>query len=329
MTTPRDHFHTHVGSTVERAAAMLIDSRKIHRAEAQRNLLPRDHPDTEVRTVDERSIGEILVAGGKLRSEDTERVLDLQKREGIRFGEAAIRLGLLSPADIQLALSRQFAYPLLDPRNDLVSREVTAAFQPFAPPLEALRTLRTQLMLQWFGREQGKRRTLAIVSPARQEGRTYLAANLAVAFAQLGLRTLLIDADLRHPRVAQLFGVDSSVGLSSMLSGRAHQPSLQSVPSLPSLALLPSGATPPNPQELLSRPAFEDLLTEAADRFDVTLVDTSAAHNTVDAKVVSARCGGSLMVTRKSITRAKHVAALKDELQATGVSVLGAVLNEC
>jgi len=201
-----------------------------------------------------RSIGAILIDTGRLTPESAERILKLQKEQGLRFGDAAIQLGLLTETDIQRALSRQYDYPYLMPGDDRVSEEVVAAFKPFSPIVEQLRALRSQLMLRWIDAEAGHK-TLAVVSAGRGEGRSFTAANLAVVFSQLGERTLLIDADLRNPRQHQLFNLENRIGLSSVLAGRAELPeTIVRIPGLIDLSVLPAGATPPNPQELLSRP---------------------------------------------------------------------------
>ena len=102
-----------------------------------------------------RSLGAILIDGGQLNTEDAERILQYQKEHNLRFGEAAMRLGLISEADIQYALSRQFAYAYLrtkpgEPRP--LSEDLVAAYQPFSPRVEQLRAIRSQLMLRWFDR---------------------------------------------------------------------------------------------------------------------------------------------------------------------------------
>ena len=149
-----------------------------------------------------RTLGAILVDSGQLTAEEAERVLAYQRTHNLRFGEAAVRLGLISEAEVQFALSRQFAYAYLrkvpgEARG--LSDEIVAAYQPFSSRVEQLRAIRSQLMLRWFDRAE-ERQVLTIVGAERGEGRTYLAANLAVVFAQLGERTLLIDADMRTPR---------------------------------------------------------------------------------------------------------------------------------
>ncbi|MEO8079028.1 MAG: chain length determinant protein tyrosine kinase EpsG, partial [Caldimonas sp.] len=170
-----------------------------------------------------RSLGAILIDGGQLKPEDAERVIHYQKEKNLRFGEAAMRLGLISEADIQFALSRQFAYAYLrrvPGEARALSDELVAAYQPFSARVEQLRAIRSQLMLRWFDRAE-ERQVLTIVGAERGEGRSYLAANLAIVFSQLGERTLLVDADMREPRQHFLFHLENQIGLSTLLAGRS------------------------------------------------------------------------------------------------------------
>jgi len=273
------------------------------------------------------SIGAILVDSGKLTLEAAERILRLQKEQGLLFGDAALQLGLLSNQDIQFALARQYDYPYLLQGDGEVSTELVAAYQPFSPQVEALRALRSQLMLRWFTGERG-RRTLAVVSPARGEGRSYLAANLAVVFSQLGERTLLIDADMRNPRQHTLFNLDNRCGLSSILSGRGEVSDIKRIPSFKDLSLLTAGPQPPNPQELLGRPPFAKLLDELAGEFDVIIIDTPATTDYAEARTIAVRASGALMVARKKETRVADLRELIKQLTQSGVAVVGSVLNE-
>lgn len=274
-----------------------------------------------------RSIGAILIDNGRLTPEAAERILKLQKEQGLRFGDAAIQLGLLTEADIQQALSRQYDYPYLMPGDDRVSEEVIAAFKPFSPVVEQLRALRSQLMLRWFDAEAGHK-TLAVVSAGRGEGRSFTAANLAVVFSQLGERTLLIDADLRHPRQHQLFRLENKLGLSSLLAGRAELgEAVTRIPGLIDLSILPAGATPPNPQELLARPVFNALMATVQGQYDIVVVDTPAGAETADNQTIAARTRGAVVVARKDLSLAPQLQTLVSSLQHAGVAVVGAVLN--
>ena len=275
-----------------------------------------------------RSIGAILVDNGILSTADAEQVLIEQKKSNLRFGDAAIRLGLLTTQDIQFALAHQFNYPYLAKGNASISEEITAAFNPFSPVVEQLRALRTQLMLRWFDTD-AMRKSLAIVSLDSGEGRSYIASNLAVVFSQLGERTLLIDADLRNPCQHKLFKVSNGSGLSSVLSGRAtpHDVVIK-VESMRGLSLLPAGATPPNPQELLGREIFQGMLAQAAKAFDVIIIDTAAASLSADAQMIAARAGASLLVARNNLTPAAELQNLATNLQNSNVTIVGSLLND-
>ena len=275
---------------------------------------------------DDRSIGAILIDSGRLTPEDAERVLRKQRDEGLRFGEAAIKLGLLKEEDIQFALSRQFDYPYLVPGESNVSAELVAAYQPFSRQVEALRALRSQLMLRWFNGAPNHR-ALAVVSPSRKEGRSYLAANLAVVFSQLGESTLLIDADLRNPRQHQLFGLSNKVGLSQMISGRADESAIERVPAFMDISVLTAGSMPPNPQELLSRASFVNMLAGLSGRFDVIIVDTPAAEEGADAQTIAVRTGAALLIARENGSFIADLQDLSESLHHAATAVVGVVLN--
>jgi receptor protein-tyrosine kinase len=274
-----------------------------------------------------RSIGALLMDSGRLTPEAAESILKLQKEKNLRFGEAAIELGLLTENDIQFALSRQFEYPYLMPGDTSISQEVVAAFKPFSAAVERLRVLRSQLMLRCLSPDT-ENRSLAIVSPENGEGRSYIAANLAVVFSQLGERTLLIDADMRRPRQHQLFCLGNQAALSAVLSGRAEiESAISRIPHLLGLSVLPAGAVPPNPQELLNRPAFGRLLEHCRQNYDVVLIDTPAG-NTSDAETIASRAGAALAVGRKHLTSSRRLQELVASLRRSGTPVVGAVLNE-
>ncbi len=272
-----------------------------------------------------RNMGAILVDSGKLKLEDVERILRVQKEQGLRFGDAALKLKLVSAEDIQHALSKQFAYAYLRPGEGGFANDLVAAYKPFSPQVEALRALRSQLMLRWFNDEH---KVLSIVSPGAQEGRSYLAANLAVIFSQLGERTLLIDADLRNPRQHIIFNLSRSTGLTSILAGRAGQDAIARIPYFADLSVLAAGPIPPNPLELLGRPEFSGLLDDLSRRYDVILIDTPAGSLFTDAMTIVARAGGALMVTRKDHTRLGAAKALASQLAASDAAVIGSVLNK-
>lgn len=276
-----------------------------------------------------RTIGAILMDAGLLTPEHAEQILRLQRQNNLRFGEAAIRLGLLTEADVQYALARQFdyAYLRLSEHNKTVSEEVIAAYQPFSACADRMRAVRSQLLLRWFDKREG-RQTLTIVGTSRGEGRSYIAANLAVVFAQLGERTLLIDADMRAPRQHQLFMLDNKSGLSTMLAHRSREEAIVRITDMVGLSVLPAGPVPPNPLELLSRPSFDELLAHARASYDVVLIDTPALSSGEDAVSISIRTGAALAVARSAQTRVAQFTDMVAGLSATGVAVVGSVLND-
>jgi chain length determinant protein tyrosine kinase EpsG len=274
----------------------------------------------------DQSIGEILVSVGRISPDDAERICREQKKRKMRFGDAAIALGLATEADIQFALSHQFKYSYLQRGESKVSETIVAAYDPFSPQVEALRAIRSQLMLRWFNSNTG-RRTLAVVSPGKGEGRSWLTANLAVVFSQLGARTLLIDTDLRAPTLHSLFGISNRNGLSSILGARATGNVVFRVPSLLDLSILPSGPIPPNPQELLTRPLLDRMVAQLTNSFDVILMDTPPSTRYAESVAIASRAGGALIVCRQNQTRMRDFDELCARLKSANIMIAGSVLN--
>ena len=271
----------------------------------------------------ETRIGVMLLDSGKLTPEGAERVLRMQKELGIRFGEAAIRLGLISEADVQQVLARQFAYPYLLKGESALSPKLVAAFEPFSGQVESLRAIRSQLMLRWFARG---RRALAIVGADAKDGASILASNLAVVFSQLGEQTLLVDANLRCPRQQEVFALKAGRGLSDVLAGRADLDVIARVGALVDLSVMASGTLPPNPQELLSREGFRNLNAQLESRYDIVLYDVPPFASGVDAMAVASRAGGVLLVARKDHTRMAALSHMADQLGEAGAEVVGSVV---
>ncbi len=289
----------------------------------QRNVIPVNSAPRG-----ERSIGTILIQAGRLTFESTEKIMQLQREQGLRFGDAAIKLGLLSAEDIKLALSRQFDYPYLVRGESAVSEQVISAYAPFSPQAETVSVLRSQLMLRWFDNAvEGK--ALAIVSAGRGEGRSFIASNLAVAFAQLGREALLIDADMRNPVQHSLFGIDNRSGLSAILAGRGNADAeTRRISGLPGLTLLPAGAQPPNPLELLARPLFPQMLADWATEFEVIILDSPATAEHTDAQNIAARAGAALIIARKGTSRMSQVRDAAATVNHTSAMIVGTVLND-
>jgi protein-tyrosine kinase len=281
--------------------------------------------DNEVVNIDiTASMGDLLLDAGKISPSDVERIIAFQKQKGVYFGEAAKALGLISDDDILKALSHQFDFPHLMASEESFSSELAAAYQPNSAQVEALRAVRGQLMLRWF---VDVHKTLALISPSRNEGRSCMAANLAIVFSQIGERTLLIDADLRQPRQHALFNLQGGYGLSDVLAGRADLSIATRTTVFRDLFVLPAGTVPPNPGELISR-GLKNCLQQLQIQFDVILIDTSPTEQGLDAQLIASLCGGALLVARKDKTRLNALQMLKETLQDTGIQCLGAVLTD-
>lgn len=271
----------------------------------------------------ESYIGKLLQDAGKLKPLDMERVFKLQQEQGLRFGEAAQKLGLVTEDDIQQALSTQFEYPYIPAAEARLSPELTAATAPYSKETESLRTVRSELLLRWFN--EG-RKTLAIGSARDDEGSSYLAANLAVLFAQMGRKVLLIDANMRLPRQQAIFNLGNGMGLSDILAERVPSVQVRTVKSFQTLTVLPAGSPPPNPAELLARPSFGALLAGLETSYDIILIDTAPTQLSSDFQLVAARAGGMLIAARRNVSRLAVLAELKEKITFSGAQVVGAVV---
>jgi len=270
-------------------------------------------------------MGRLLIQLGKISFDDTDKILRAQQEHGLLFGDAALKLGLIHEADISQVLALQFNYPYLQPGQGNYSEDLVAAYQPFSKQVEALRALRSQLMVHWFN--EGNK-SLAIVSSRAGEGVSYLAANLAVMFSQLGERTLLVDANMRDPRQQKIFNLKENRGLSDIIAGRAGLEVVSKVEFFEDLSVLGAGTTPPNPQELLNRARFTHFISYARSKYDVVLVDASPANASADAQVTVAHCGGALLVSRLNHTRLSDITEVRNQISVTGARVVGAVIND-
>lgn len=277
--------------------------------------------------VHDRAIGDIIRDLRNLTPEQVDRIAQHQRDKGLRFGEAAVALGFASTDDILFALAQQFHYPYAPEEQKKLNPDLVVLNRPFSPEAEAFRGIRSQVMVRVFD-EREPRRALAVVSPDSGDGKTYFAANLGVCLAQLGGRTLIVDADMRAPRLHTVFGLDNRAGLSSILSGRAESKVIEMVGGISNLFVLPVGTVPPNPVELVERPAFGMLMRELTSKFDHVVVDTPATSFGSDAAVIAARCGAALVVARKDKTRIDALQDLVATLADGPATLAGVVMNE-
>jgi chain length determinant protein tyrosine kinase EpsG len=273
---------------------------------------------------DRRPIGAMLVRAGLITPQQADEIADYSDLHHLRFGEAAVKLGMISADALEDVLTVQFAMPGRGGRQ-MMDKDIAVVHRPRSQKAEQFRSLRNTLAMKWF-RQEGGARTLAVVSADTADGRSVVTANLAICFAQVGMRTLLIDADMRNPRQHSLFGLENRLGLSGYLSGRVDQVAYYQVKGFNTLTVIPVGGLPPNPQELLLRHALEDLFRSAAGNFDIVLIDTPAASIGNDYQIIAAAAKGALFVTRERQTRISAATRVINDLEDLGVTVVGATM---
>jgi len=196
--------------------------------------------------------------------------------------------------------------------------------RPKSKEAESYRAVRTALYFSTRG--QG-RTLIQVTSPNQGDGKSTLAANLAVSIAQSGKNVLLVDADLRRPHVGRLFGVTNPVGFAAVLGGLA-EPNEAICPTLvPGLSILPAGTTPPNPSELLTGPRLREVLEWLRERYDYVIVDTPPLLAVTDPGVVASQVDGVIMTVRPTKKNRVEAKRAKEILSNLGVNIFGVVVN--
>jgi capsular exopolysaccharide synthesis family protein len=170
-------------------------------------------------------------------------------------------------------------------------------------------------------------RIIAVTSALQGEGKTTLSCNLAITLAEAGWRVLLVDADLRRPRVAEYLGFEAVLGLTDVLLGDVQVGDVVQRWGDRSLLVLPSGSAPPNPSELLGSKAMADLLLVLRESADIVIIDTAPLLAVTDGVVVAVQADGALLVTQQGRTSRSQVAAAARSLHSVSVRLLGCVLN--
>lgn len=269
-----------------------------------------------------------LLQTGYFTDEQARLIAEHQERTGDGFDAAAIALGLATVEDVDAARQQLQGNAALQLQPEaVISDEIVVLSDPASPRAEALRLLRTQIIAQHVG---AGRRAFAVVGAADGAGATYIAANLAAALSQVGIKTLLVDANLRSPRIDGIFGIDpTGPGLSTYLSMQANRPERVVYPDvLPNLSVIPAGPPVARPQELLSGVRFRSGVDILLRQYDVAIFDTPATNENADALTVAGLLGYALVVARRDHGFVKDVQVLAQQLEAARASIIGSVLNE-
>jgi capsular exopolysaccharide synthesis family protein len=205
-------------------------------------------------------------------------------------------------------------------RTGVVSRTA-----PNSPAAEAYRSLRTSV--QFLSLDEPLK-AIQITSPSAAEGKTTTVANLGVVLAHAGQRVVLVDCDLRRPRLHECFGLENEIGFTSALLG--HVPlgeAIQPAPGEDRLAVITSGPVPPNPSELLSAGRTGELLQQVVDAVDVVIIDTPPVLPVTDASVVARWVDGTLMVVMAGLTTGKRLQRAIEKLEPVEDKLVGVVFN--
>ena len=272
-----------------------------------------------------RPIGNLLVAFGAMSRLDAESVVNMQREAGTPFGSTAVSMGLISNVQLRKALSVQYGRPRVTSDARGSSASLVVDQEPDHPVADALRALRTQLLLRPPGQRPA---VITITSIDQGDGRTFVASNLAIAFSQIGKRVLLIDANLRTPSLHDLFDFPNERGLSGYLARRHGAPKVHEVGSRGTLGVMLAGPIPPNPEELLSSHQLGILLHSLRSVFEVIVIDTPATSVGADAHLLSARAGSTLIVGRLHVTGLDEIGRLSRKFTQQNVQVIGTIVNE-
>lgn len=273
-------------------------------------------------------VSDALLQTGALTDEQARVVSEHQARTGLPFDQAAVELALATENDVAQAIrALQGSRAMQLAPSAALSDELIVLSDPASPRAESMRLLRTQIIAQHVG---AGRRAFAVTGATDGSGATYIAANLATALSQVGIKTLLVDANLRNPRVDAVFGIDpNGPGLSSYLSLEVNRPERVVYPNvLPNLSVVPAGPPVARPQELLSGARFRTGVDILLRQHDVAVFDTPATNENADALTVAGVLGYSLIVARRNYTFIKDVQILSGQLAASRATVIGSVLNE-
>lgn len=273
--------------------------------------------------VDAADLPSTPVSPQPLRNVGLAMVLGLLLGVGAAVLRETLDTSIRNPEDLSTATDApvmgSIAY---DPR---AAREpLVTSLDSHSPRLEAFRVLRTNLQFVDVDRTS---KVFVVTSSVPGEGKTTTACNLAITLAQAGQRIALVEGDLRRPKVAEYLRLEAVVGVTTVLVGRLSLAEALQDWGEPALSVLTSGATPPNPSELLQSHAMAELLTQLRQHFDVILIDAPPLLPVTDAALLSAQADGALLIVRHGKTTRDQVRGSAERLEAVGGRLTGVVLN--
>ncbi len=230
------------------------------------------------------------------------------------------------PADLGAATGSRVAgaIPHMN-MSEIRERALVCSLAPKSPAAEAFRALRTSIVFDGGGEVP---RSILVTGSVENEGKTLVSLNLAVAFAQMDRKILIVDADLRRSGVHKALGMENGLGLSGVLAGRGEPESAVSETDIPGLSVMVAGDPPENPAELLHLPALRETFDWASKTYDLVIVDSPPLTSVTDASLIARHVEGVILVARSCRTRRGIVERSVRILEETKARVIGAVLND-
>lgn len=207
---------------------------------------------------------------------------------------------------------------------DAIDTPLTSTLDTYAPRTEAFRVLRTNLQ---FIDPDIQRKVFVVTSSLPGEGKTTTAINLALALAEGGERVALVEGDLRRPKISEYLNLESAVGLTTVLIGKLPLDAAMQATANDELEVLASGATPPNPAELLKSSSMSKLIGALREKYDIVLIDAPPLLPVTDGALLAAEADGALLVIRHGKTTTDQVSSAVDRLDAVGATPVGVIFN--
>jgi protein-tyrosine kinase len=278
-------------------------------------------------------IGSILIKRHRLDASALPKILAEQlKNRDMKFGEIAVKLNLCTEHDLRLSLTEQQGSGLINIADSRLHKSLVCAFTHSGPYVQTITELRYSLLLNAIdshrsvGAGGSRGFSLALISPCAKDGRSITAANLAISFAQLGRKTLIVDADVRGASQGMLFGLTGNgSGLTNSLQRNLGE-AIVSVNGFSCLDILTTGPKVSNPQDLFGRPEFSRALRDFETNYDVVIVDTPASSIAPESAVIARFTHGALSIARDAKTDGPAFDKMQSRCQQLGVNLIGSVM---
>jgi protein-tyrosine kinase len=269
-------------------------------------------------------LGETLIRMGRLQREQITQVVEAQQKTGGAFGRTAVKLGLIEQQDLQYALGVQLGF-LYETQNPVaIPAPLVVAQNPYSQYAEEFRQMRTRLLT---GASVEKLKLFSVTGVDAEVGADYAAVNLAASFAQLGRRVLLVDADLRRPSLAKVFGDPGAPGVVEIAGGHLTYKQALSETLVKNLDLLPAGAPAYDSQSVFVSDAFAKILECAKSEYDTVMLLTAPFGEIADCELVWSATKHTLVIARQDKSRAEALSKMKSVLRGVGAEIIGAAMT--